>query len=118
MGKHTELGKNGEILAVDFLQKKGHIILFTNYRKMHKEVDIVSLDGDILVFTEIKTRSHYQFGFPEEAVGARKQSHLKSAAELFLADYAQYEKVRFDIISILLQRDVIKEIIHFEDAFY
>ncbi len=118
MGKHTELGKNGEILAVEFLIQKGHKILFTNYRNGHQEIDIISLEGDILVFSEIKTRSHYKMGFPEEAVTPIKQGHLKKAAEQFLLEHTQYSKIRFDIISILLQNNSLKEILHFEDAFY
>lgn len=118
MSKHISLGKNGEQLAVDFLQQKGHLLLHTNYRSGHKEIDIITLDKDILVFSEIKTRSSYSFGFPETAVTPAKQLLLKAAAEAFLLDNISYKKVRFDIISILMKNGVVKEMMHFEDAFY
>lgn len=118
MGKHIELGKKGETFAIDFLQQKGHIILHTNFRSGHKEIDIISLDKDVLVFSEIKTRSHTAFGYPEMAVTPAKQTLLKSAAESYIETFSQYEKIRFDIISIIIEKGNIKEIVHFEDAFY
>lgn len=118
MGKHNELGKQGEILASSYLEAKGHVILDTNYRHGHKEIDIISLQGDILVFTEIKSRSNYTFGYPEEAVGLRKQALIKQAAEYYCLNQPQYQKLRFDILSLLLKDGKIVEVIHFEDAFY
>ena len=119
MSKHNELGRNGEILACQFLINKGHILLTSNYRSGHKEIDIISRDGDILVFSEIKTRSNYDFGFPEEAVHSRKQQLLIAAAETYLAEQnIAYHKIRFDVISILMKQGTAVEIQHFEDAFY
>jgi putative endonuclease len=58
------------------------------------------------------------YGFPEEAVNHRKQQYLKTAAEAFLEQFPGYIKIQFDIISVLMDRDAVKEIRHFEDAFY
>ncbi len=118
MRKHTELGKNGEIIALEFLKNKGHQIIATNYRSGHKEIDIISFDADVLVFSEIKTRSNFHFGFPEEAVTPRKQELLKAVASEFLMEHSQYHKIRFDIVSILMKGASVQEILHFEDAFY
>ncbi|WP_118972618.1 YraN family protein [Taibaiella koreensis] len=118
MSKHLELGKAGEEQAHAYLRGKGHVLLEINYRFGHKEVDVISLSGDILVFTEIKTRSSYALGFPEEAVHERKQQWLKATAEHYCLQYPSYEKLRFDVISILLQHGRVIELLHFEDAFY
>lgn len=118
MSKHNELGRNGEILARQFLLQKGHSILEVNFRHGHKEIDIISTLQDMLVFTEIKTRSQYFFGYPEESVTPAKQKLLKAAAEAYLILHPQFSRIRFDVISILLQRDEIKELLHFEDAFF
>lgn len=118
MARKDILGKDGEKYACLFLKEKGHIIVQTNYKFNRKEIDIISLKGDILVFTEIKTRSSYSFGFPEEAVGKKKQEFLKIAAENFCISHPEHIKIRFDVISILIQGGVIKEVLHFEDAFY
>lgn len=118
MSKHIALGTSGENIARSYLEEKGHQILEQNFRYKHKEIDLISLYGDVLVFTEIKTRGSYVFGFPEEAVTARKQALLKVAANYYCSDKPQYQKLRFDVISILIQSGVVKEIVHFEDAFY
>lgn len=118
LSKHNELGKKGEQLALHFLETKGHVILETNYRFEHKEIDVISTHDDILVFTEIKSRSSYDFGYPEEAVSLRKQNFLKLAAEFYCFQHPQYLKIRFDVISLLIHHEQASEILHFEDAFY
>ena len=67
---------------------------------------------------EIKTRTNFDFGFPEEAVNKKKQRFIKQAAELFMMDNPKYINIQFGIISILIEGDNVKEIVHFEEAFY
>ena len=118
MPKHREIGIKGEQIATDFLLNKGYNILYRNWRTGNKEVDIIASQADIMIFVEVKTRTSYALSFPEESVTLKKQNYLKAAAEAFFMAYPQYKNIRFDIISILLQADAAKEIIHFEDAFY
>ncbi len=118
MSKHNELGRNGEILACQFLINKGHTILETNYRSGQGEIDIISLKDGILVFSEIKARSGYAFGYPEEAVDRRKQQRLRLAAIAYLESKDSEQPMRFDVIAILLKAGKAVEIVHFEDAFY
>ena len=89
-----------------------------NWRFGHREVDIVAEKDNVLVFAEVKTRSSFNFGYPEEAVDLKKQNFLRSAAEAYLEKNAAFTYVRFDTISILLHNGGVKEIVHFEDAFY
>ena len=113
MSKHNELGKDGEILAVQFLKNKGHEILEINFRIGHKEIDIISKAAGFLVFSEIKTRSWLGFGFLEEAVNKRKQAFLKEAAASYLGEHPEFEYARFDVISIIITNWKIREIRHF-----
>jgi putative endonuclease len=117
MGKHNETGARGERMAEEFLLAKGYTLLHRNWRTAHKEVDLIALDGHMLVFIEIKTRGGLAFGFPEEAVSEGKQAHLRAAAETFLALHPQYTTVRFDVVSILLRNETIVELLHLVDAF-
>jgi putative endonuclease len=117
MGKHNETGARGELLAEEFLIGKGFTLLHRNWRTAHKEVDLIALDGGMLVFIEIKTRGGLRFGYPEEAVSVVKQAHLRVAAEAFIELYPQYPTVRFDVVSILLRNGIIEEILHLVDAF-
>jgi putative endonuclease len=117
MGKHNETGARGERMAEEFLLNKGYTLLHRNWRTAHKEVDLIALDGTELVFIEIKTRSGLGFGFPEESVSAVKQAHLRAAAETFIELYPVYTSVRFDVISILLHKGAMEELLHLQDAF-
>lgn len=118
MSKHTEIGIKGEQIALDFLKNKGYHVLHRNWRKGKWEIDAITEYKDMLVVVEIKTRTTFEYGFPEESVNRKKQLFLKSAAAAFIAANPQYLNLRFDIVSILLQGEHVKEIIHFEEAFY
>ncbi|RLD91483.1 MAG: hypothetical protein DRJ09_01045 [Bacteroidetes bacterium] len=116
MAKHIEMGKKGEALAVQHLKSKGYEILETNWRSIHKEIDVIAIDNGELVIVEVKTRSTDYFGYPEEAVDAKKQKLLISAAQDYV-DKTDWEGgVRYDIVSIVLtnQSHTINHII---DAF-
>jgi putative endonuclease len=118
MSKHSKIGIKGEQLAEEFLLKKGYTIINKNWRYGKKEVDIIAHKDDILAIVEVKTRSGMAFGYPEESVNARKQQHLRDAAQAFADQHPHYRNIRFDIISISLARGQVTEIIHFEEAFY
>ena len=118
MLKHSKLGLKGEEIAVDFLQNKGYNILHRNWRSGQKEIDMIGIKDNVLVIFEIKARSTLDYGFPEEAVNKKKQRFLKIAAAAFIQQNPQYEIIRFDIISIIIEADKAKEIVHFEEAFY
>ena len=118
MSKHSKIGIKGEQIAADFLQNKGYIIVHRNWRSGKKELDIIALKGKLLVFVEVKARTTLDFGFPEESVNKKKQQFLKSAGEAFVLANPQYLEVRFDIVSIIIEGDSAKEIVHFEEAFY
>lgn len=118
MLKHTEIGTKGELLAANFLINKGYAILETNWRTGKKEVDIIAESSDSIVFVEVKTRSNFDFGFPEEAVTEAKKKLLKQAAEEYFDQKKSLKNLRFDIISILQKGSNTIEIIHLVDAFY
>ncbi len=118
MAKHNETGIKGEQIAENFLLKKGYKILERNHRTGKKEIDLIASLNNTIVFVEVKTRTNTAFGLPEDAVNERKKSYLRAAAEQYLNENNLYQKMQFDIISIVLQGADIIEILHFEDAFY
>ena len=117
MAKHIELGKKGELLAKRFLENKGYSILDSNWRHEKDELDLVAMDRDELVFVEVKTRRSDVFGEPEEDVAPAKEKSLIRAAEAYLDEKDLDIDSRFDIVSIILNRDQT-QIKHIEDAFY
>jgi putative endonuclease len=117
MADHNELGKKGELLACSFLKEKGYIILQTNWRRGRLEIDIIALDGDELVFVEVKTRATALFGEPEDAVNPQKRRHLIQAANAYVIKSGYDKGSRFDVISIIIDNGDCT-IHHIPDAFY
>ena len=109
-------GKRSEIIASDFLKKKGYKILEVNYKNDIGEIDIIAKDGDYLVFVEVKSRLSGAFGHPFEAIDERKQQKIHAVASLYLVRNKKYgTNCRFDAISILGLEN--PEITHIIDAF-
>ena len=119
MGKSNVIGKAGEEVAIQFLRKKGHKILFQNWRSKHLEVDIISKLENGLVFTEVKTRSNLDFGEPHHFVTKAKQNNLIRAANAYCFEKDYFGEIRFDIVSIYnSKQNKLDNVVHIEDAFY
>ena len=101
MAKHLETGKRGEELALQLLQSKGFKILETNWRYKRLEVDIIAMDGPVLVFVEVKTRSYDYFGKPEVFVNTKKEKLLAQAAAAYMLAIRHEWSIRFDVVSML-----------------
>jgi putative endonuclease len=95
------LGRAGERAAEKYLKRNGYRIVARNFRAAGAEIDLVAIDGETLVFVEVKTRRSRDAGAPEEAVDKRKQLRMRRAAEAFLVQYRAGEKeLRFDIVAV------------------
>lgn len=76
------IGNHGEDLAAAFLRSRGFRILERQARVSRMgEIDIVALDGQTLVFVEVKARRGSSFGAPEEAVTSSKLRTIAACAE-------------------------------------
>src|SRR5271167_679773 len=95
------LGRRGERAAEKHLRRNGYRIVARNFRAAGAEIDLVAMDGETLVFVEVKTRRHRAAGAPEEAVDERKQTRMRRAAEVFARRYRENEiEMRFDIAAV------------------
>ncbi|MFZ2064295.1 MAG: YraN family protein [Candidatus Binatus sp.] len=95
------LGRRGERAAEKYLRRSGYRIVARNFRAAGAEIDIVAMDGEALVFVEVKTRRSLEAGTPEEAVDERKQKQIRRAAEIFATRYrADDVTMRFDIVAV------------------
>ncbi|MBK7148240.1 MAG: YraN family protein [Bacteroidetes bacterium] len=117
MAAHNELGKMGEAAAQALLKQKGHEIVVCNYRFGRAEIDIISKENGILIFTEVKTRSSEAFGYPEESVDRKKIRLMKQAAEEYMYQTGHEGELRFDIVSVIIANSKT-EVHHIEDAFF
>jgi putative endonuclease len=95
------LGAKGERLAVARLRRDGYRILARNFRAAGAEIDAIAMDGDTLVFVEVKTRTGSSAGRPEESVHGLKQNHIRRAAALYARSHAMEEQpMRFDVVAV------------------
>lgn len=112
-------GEYGEQQAALFLAARGMLILARNLRAGRREVDLLAMDGSVLVFVEVKTRSSMRFGPPESHVDERKRGLLISAAEEIMREIGFHGECRFDIVSVYLPVQATGAVIrHFRDAFF
>jgi putative endonuclease len=96
------LGKQGEQLAAEYLQRAGLRILARNWRCSEGEIDIVAADRRALVAVEVKTRSGTRFGTPLEAVTAKKRNRLRRlAVRWVVAHGVLFDEVRVDVVEVL-----------------
>ena len=118
MAQHLDLGRKGENLAKTFLEGLGYEILDENWTHGKAEVDLIAYKDRMIIFTEVKTRTGNGFGEPEDFVDMRKQKLLADAADEYIYLMDHQGEVRFDIISILFDRNENYTLKHIEDAFW
>jgi putative endonuclease len=96
-----ELGRRGELMAEAFLRDRAYTIVARNYRCRAGEIDLVALDGRVLVFVEVRSRRGARVGTPLESVDGRKQAQVARVAQHFLAARGWHERdARFDVVGI------------------
>ena len=135
------LGRFGEEVAAAHLVAAGLTIVERNWRCRDGEVDIIALDGDVLVVCEVKTRRGVGFGTPLDAVTPAKAARLRRLALRWLADhragapsggpdgiaaladapsnaeFARYTEVRFDVVSVMRPLSGAMSVEHLRGAF-
>lgn len=107
------IGRRGEELAAEFLQRKGFRLVAANFIVpvgrnrygvlINAEIDLVAYDGETLCFIEVKTRSSADFAAPEAAVDLRKQRQITRAARAYRKIFHIYGKpFRYDVVAIVM----------------
>ena len=101
------LGRLGEDIAADHLEKNGYKIVARNLHLSKNELDIIAEDEDFIVFVEVKTRSCLypesgDFGIPSRAVDSKKRSNTVKAAKDYLYSYYGGKQPRIDVIEVYL----------------
>ena len=96
-------GEKGETIAAAYLKKNGYRILETNFRCSLGEIDIIARDKEELVFVEVKTRKSLDLGYPEQAVGIKKQKKISQLALFYLQKKnLTNAKARFDVVAVMM----------------
>jgi len=115
--RNLALGRTGENIAADYLERNGYKIICRNFKCRFGELDIIAEKEDVLFFVEVKTASSNSFHYPEEAVTFRKRGHMAKSAEYFLGDYPDDPPAwQFDILAITLFPGQEPQILHLENV--
>ena len=123
-----EIGKRGEEIAAEFLQRKGFSVVERNYHSRWGELDLIAVksdeaglanemyfddemqkmkgdatlfQGNCVRFVEVKTRTGTTYGSPGEAVNYFKQQKIRKTALVWLQEQEEYyPAVSFDVIEV------------------
>lgn len=110
MSSRMELGRAAEDAAANYLLSLGYTLVTRRWKRPGGELDLVAMDGETLVFVEVKATSAPGFS-PEDAVSDSKFRHLETVASRFVSEHGLEETPqRFDLIA--LDGDGLR---HYED---
>ena len=101
MGRRVALGKVGEAMAAEELVRQGYRIVDRNYRCRLGELDIIAMDGDSLVFVEVRRRSKDRYGTALQTVNRGKQQQIARVANYYLETKKPvFRECRFDVVGV------------------
>ena len=112
-------GDEAEELAYRELRHAGLKPVARNYHCRHGEIDLIMLDGDCLVFIEVRYRGGGSIVDAVTTVDARKQRKLAQTASLYLAKHSRFRhhSCRVDVVGVDRPDNGDEEIRWLRDAF-
>ena len=102
MKSRREIGSRGEQIAITFLERLGFQMLDTNYRSGRGEIDIICIKEGLLLFVEVKSRTHSITYKDRMKVRWKQQEKIRNTAVRYLSDCCWFGLVRFDVIEVFL----------------
>lgn len=110
---HFGLGRRGEALALEYLERAGYRIVAGNFSipigrntrnaTVNAEIDLVAYDGPTLCFIEVKTRASDEFAPPQVNVDRRKQRQIARAARGYRRMLGLMDaSCRYDVVTVVL----------------
>jgi putative endonuclease len=113
---HNEVGKIGENLAKEFLEKQGYKIIEQNYKTKYSEIDLITQNKDELIFVEVRTKIGENFGTPEETINRDKMRRIRQNALSYAAIKKWNGLCRLDAVCIVLKPDyTVERLSHYEN---
>ncbi|TDR31259.1 YraN family protein [Hydromonas duriensis] len=95
-------GAQAEAFARDYLGKNGLKVVQANMACTQGEIDLIMLDGDTLVFVEVRWRKSNAFGGAMASVTPHKLTKLMRACEVFMQQETkwQHHPCRIDVVAL------------------
>lgn len=109
-------GRTGEDAVCEYLESKGYTITARNFRIKGGEIDIISLKGEYLAFTEVKTRKFGALEKGTEAMTKAKMKRIVKTSEVFAASDKRYGRYyrRFDTAYVTVTSEDIPRVLEIE----
>ena len=109
MKNTTKLGKTGEQLVAQWLERQGWNILHSRWHCPWGEIDLIAQKKTVntLIFVEVKTRSQGNWDADGLlAISLQKQEKICCSAEYFLSKYPELADLfcRFDVALVNYSR--------------
>lgn len=119
LAEHLETGLRGEEAAEKSLVSDGYTILARRWctKRQRGDIDLVAWKDETLVFVEVKARSAYDRAAAEINVDRSKRKTLRRLAQIYLKQFKQPPRVRFDVLSVYLLPGKPAEVQHIQSAF-
>jgi len=113
------LGRQGEKLAAEYLQKKGFAIVHKNFRSGKGELDLICHKDSDLIIVEVKSVRSPHWGYGEERISRNKQRMIIRTTYAFLDRYPKFKGmgVRFDVVIVNFFNYPV-QIVHYSGAFW
>ena len=101
-----DIGDQAEQAACNYLTQQGLVVVEKNFYSRSGEIDLIMLDGEALVFVEVRYRKTARFGSALESVTTTKQQRLINTAQYFLqTNTISYSQCRFDVVAISTEQN-------------
>lgn len=95
------IGDEAELLACEYLSKRGLRLLTRNYRCRGGEIDLIMQHDDSLVFIEVRYRKNIGYGRAAETITVNKQRRIIHCAQVYMQRHRAWNApARFDVVSI------------------
>lgn len=101
-------GRNGEEVAVEYLENKNYTILERNFRCKQGEIDIIARKKEEIIFIEVKTRTNKHYGLASEAVNQQKKKHFINSIKYYIhIKNLEEQCIRVDVIEVYIKNKKI-----------
>ena len=108
------IGKYGEYLAVRFVKSQKFKIIHENWTSSvdhRREIDVIAMDDEVLVFIEVRSRSAKSLQSGYESISKKKKSVLEKASRDYLRvnpkPYYRFDVIEIDLNYSINQTDLI-----------